>query len=53
MIENIELKKELYIPDLKEAIFMCADAWKSVTKETIHNTCIKRKKTETQKRKRE
>lgn len=37
MIENIELKKELYIPDLKEAIFMCADAWKSVTKETIHN----------------
>ena len=40
MIVNIERKKELFIPDLKEAIFMSRDSWLCVTKETIHNCWV-------------
>ena len=37
MIQNINNKKELYVPDLREAIFLSRDSWKCVSKETIHN----------------
>ena len=37
MIENIQNKKELYNPDVKEAIFLVRESWNCVSEVTIHN----------------
>jgi hypothetical protein len=37
MVLNIEKMLELYIPDVKEALFMSRAAWELVSKDTIHN----------------